>query len=103
MWIISQAALGLRLFDGLGVVLENQDGWKSLPVRVRVTPGIRRDCAYMVHGFGHRSRALHLAYHKGASDTHLMTRVAVDPLMGGTGMRVNFVRVLRESESGQGA
>jgi len=24
-----------------------------------------------------------------------MTRVSVDPLMGGTGMRVNFVRVVK--------
>jgi thiosulfate reductase/polysulfide reductase chain A len=46
----------------------------------------------MVHGFGHRSAALRLAAGRGASDTGLMTRVAIDPLMGGTGMRVNFVR-----------
>jgi hypothetical protein len=26
------------------------------------------------------------------SDTELMTRVKIDPIMGGTGMRVNFVR-----------
>ena len=28
---------------------------------------------------------------KGASDAQLVTRYAVDPLMGGTGMNVNFV------------
>ena len=38
-----------------------------------------------------RSR-LRRARDRGASDTQLMTRVKVDPLMGGTGMRVNFVR-----------
>jgi thiosulfate reductase/polysulfide reductase chain A len=61
-------------------------------VRVKVTEGIRGDAAYLVHGFGHRAPALRRAHNKGISDTALMTRVSVDPLMGGTGMRVNFVR-----------
>ena len=47
----------------------------------------------MVHGFGHTSRALRSAYGKGASDAQLITRYAVDPLMGGTGMNVNFVTI----------
>jgi thiosulfate reductase/polysulfide reductase chain A len=69
---------------------------KSLPVLIRLTEGIRPDCAFMVHGFGHESPKLRRAYHRGASDTELMTQVQVDPIMGGTGMRVNFVRVLKE-------
>jgi thiosulfate reductase / polysulfide reductase chain A len=93
-WINADAARDLGLTDGQEVVLENQDGAKSLPIRVSITKGIRRDCLYMVHGFGHESRRLRLAYHRGASDTGLMTRVKVDPIMGGTGMRVNFVRVV---------
>jgi thiosulfate reductase/polysulfide reductase chain A len=101
-WINPQAAKDAGVSEGQRVILENQDGARSLPVRVRVTPGIRHDCLYMVHGFGHQSRALRLAYHKGASDTNLMTRVQVDPIMGGTGMRVNFVRVLTDFETGQG-
>ena len=94
-WINEDAARDLQLSEGQEVLLENQDGARSLPVRVRITKGIRRDCLYMVHGFGHKSRRLQLAYHRGASDTELMTRVKVDPIMGGTGMRVNFVRVLK--------
>jgi len=94
VWVNDVAARDLGLGDQQRVILENQDGVRSLPVRVRVTKGIRRDCAYMVHGFGHQSPQLRRAYHRGASDTHLMTRVQVDPLMGGTGMRVNFVRIL---------
>jgi thiosulfate reductase / polysulfide reductase chain A len=101
-WISSQAAKDMGVAEGQKVVLENQDGVRSLPVKVRITPGIRGDCLYMVHGFGHRSRALKLAYHQGASDADLMTRVKVDPIMGGTGMRVNFVRLLTDLESGQG-
>ncbi|HXJ96699.1 MAG TPA: molybdopterin-dependent oxidoreductase [Terriglobia bacterium] len=97
-WINKDAARDLGLSDGQRVVLENQDGVKSLPVRVRVTAGIRRDCLYMVHGFGHRSPALHRAYDRGASDTQLMSRLKVDPLMGGTGMRVNFVRIAAEAQ-----
>lgn len=96
LWVSARAARDLGLRDSKYVVLENQDGVKSLPVRLRVTEGIRSDCVYMVHGFGHRSKSLRHAYGRGASDTGLMTRVQVDPIMGGTGMRVNFVRLLRE-------
>ncbi|MDE3165982.1 MAG: molybdopterin-dependent oxidoreductase, partial [Acidobacteriota bacterium] len=77
VWINDEAARDLRVADGQRVVLENQDGARSLPVAVRVTPGIRKDCVYMAHGFGQRSKALHLAYHKGTSDTQLMTRIAI--------------------------
>jgi thiosulfate reductase/polysulfide reductase chain A len=35
-------------------------------------------------------------YGKGASDTNLMTKVLTDPVMGGTGMRGNFVTFLTE-------
>jgi thiosulfate reductase/polysulfide reductase chain A len=97
VWLHTKPAQALGLRDGDRVVLENQDGVKSLPIRVRVTEGIRDDCAYMVHGFGQRSRLLRRARDRGASDTNLMTRVKVDPLMGGTGMRVNFVRPVKEA------
>lgn len=93
-WINNDTARAFGLRDGASVVLENQDGNRSLPVTVRVTPGIRRDCLYMVHGFGQQAPGLRRANGRGASDTGLITRVAVDPLMGGTGMRVNFVRLL---------
>jgi thiosulfate reductase/polysulfide reductase chain A len=99
VWINADVARDLRLEDGDRVTLQNQDGATSLPIEVQITPGIRRDCVYMVHGFGHESRKLRRAYHRGASDTELMTRVNVDPLMGGTGMRVNFVRVLKEQNA----
>jgi thiosulfate reductase/polysulfide reductase chain A len=93
VWINRDVARDLGLASGERVVLVNQDGVESPPVAVEITPAIRRDCVYMVHGFGHQSRALRLAYGRGASDTQLITRIGIDPLMGGTGMRVNFVRV----------
>jgi thiosulfate reductase/polysulfide reductase chain A len=36
------------------------------------------------------------SYLKGADSNQLMTRVKVDPIMGGTGMRVNFVSFRKE-------
>jgi thiosulfate reductase/polysulfide reductase chain A len=52
----------------------------------------------MVHGFGHKDKLLTRAFGRGVSDTQLMTNVLVDPLMGGTGMRSNFVTFLTEKE-----
>ncbi len=50
----------------------------------------------MVHGFGHKEKDLTRAYGRGASDSELVTHVAMDPIMGGTGMRGNFVTFLTE-------
>ncbi len=51
----------------------------------------------MVHGFGHKEKQLSRAYGKGINDTELISKVAVDPIMGGTGMRGNFVAILTEN------
>jgi thiosulfate reductase / polysulfide reductase chain A len=37
------------------------------------------------------------AYMKGASDSELITKYNIDPLMGGTGMNVNFVTIEMEA------
>lgn len=92
VWLHTDSARAHGVSDGDRVVLENLDGVRSLPVLVNVTEGIRRDCAYLVHGFGQGGRSQRRAFGRGASDAGLMTRVKIDPLMGGTGMRVNFVR-----------
>jgi thiosulfate reductase / polysulfide reductase chain A len=86
---------GKPLSTGERVVLVNQDGVKSRPIKARVTERIRGDCVYMVHGFGHTAKGLKFARHRGASDSELVTRAKVDPIMGGTGMNVNFVRIER--------
>jgi len=52
----------------------------------------------MVHGFGHGQKQLKRCFGKGASDTQLITKVLVDPLMGGTGMRSNFVTFVTEGQ-----
>ncbi|MCP4198565.1 MAG: molybdopterin-dependent oxidoreductase [Proteobacteria bacterium] len=99
VWINKKAARALPGFEdsplktGDRVVLVNQDGVRSNPVLVKVTERIRGDCVYMVHGWGHSAKRLRYAYNRGASDSDLITRYNVDPIMGGTGMNVNFVRV----------
>ena len=99
VWVNSAVARGLpigargALESGDRVVLVNQDGVRSWPVKARVTERIRGDAVYMVHGYGHTARDLRLAFGRGASDSELVTRFKVDPIMGGTGMNVNFVRL----------
>ncbi|MFA6958472.1 MAG: molybdopterin-dependent oxidoreductase [Thermoanaerobaculia bacterium] len=95
VWFHPSVAMTFGIANGDRVALENGDGIRSDPVRVRVTEGIRSDCAYMVHGFGQKSKSLRRAGGRGASDNGLMSQVSVDPLTGGTGMRVNFVRPVK--------
>lgn len=93
IWLNENEAARLGLKSGDYVRLRNQDGVLSDRVAVKATQRIRPDCVYMVHGFGHTSQGLRSALHKGASDTQLLTRYKVDPLMGGTGLHVNFVTI----------
>lgn len=91
-WVAPALAERWGVRDGERIVLENQDGAQAGPVRVKVTERIREDAVYLVNGFGHHAPAMRRAHGRGASDSDLITRYEVDPLMGGTGMRVNFVR-----------
>lgn len=91
VWVNADVARRLGLENGREVRMVNQDGVVSSPIKVKATERIRTDCVYAVHGFGHTARGLRRAFGKGASDAQLITRYAVDPLMGGTGMNVNFV------------
>jgi thiosulfate reductase/polysulfide reductase chain A len=93
LWINDAVAARLGIADGDAVELLGADGKPSLPLPAKVTPGIRPDCVYMVHGFGSRSRFLRLAYQRGASDTDLMVGFTADPETGSTGMRGTFVGV----------
>ena len=93
VWINASKARAMGINNGTYVTLVNQDGVKSPPIKVKVTERIREDCVYMVHGFGTTSKELKKAFRKGADDQGLVTRYAVDPICGGTGMRVNFVRI----------
>ncbi|HET9599045.1 MAG TPA: molybdopterin dinucleotide binding domain-containing protein, partial [Anaeromyxobacteraceae bacterium] len=98
VWLNASVAKALPGFDGPlatgdRVMLVNQDGARSGPVRVKVTERIRGDCVYLVHGWGQKAPRQRYAHGRGASDSELTTRYKVDPIMGGTGMNVNFVRL----------
>lgn len=92
VWINPRVAKYWGLKNDQYIWLENQDGIvSSFPIKVRITERIRWDSVYMVHGFGHSNPKLSRAHGRGASDAELMSNVMVDPIMGGTGMRGNFV------------
>lgn len=92
VWVNPKVAKQWGLKSGVEVYLQNQDNVVStFPIKVRVTERIRWDSVYMVHGFGHSKKELTRAFGKGASDSEMITNVKIDPIMGGTGMRGNFV------------
>ncbi len=98
LWINSKKAKELKLKNGEYVALVNQDGVKPpTKIKVKVTERLREDCVYMYHGFGVLAKELKRAYKKGIADEELVTKYAVDPIMGGTGMRVNFVKIVKEA------
>jgi thiosulfate reductase/polysulfide reductase chain A len=105
VWVNADAAASLPGFEveplknGERVVLVNQDGVRSTPVRVKLTQRIRGDCVFLVHGWGQTARRLRYAFGRGASDSQLASRYKVDPIMGGTGTNVNFVRIARPQEA----
>ena len=98
VWVNPRVADLWGLKNGQKVWLKNQEGaLTTFPVAVRVTERIRWDSVYMVHGFGHSDKKLTRAYGMGASDEEMITNIAVDPIMGGTGMRGNFITFLKEN------
>ncbi len=97
VWINPKVAKIWGLHNGQKVWLKNQDGVvTTFPIKVRITERIRFDSVYMVHGFGHSEKRLSKAFGKGANDSELITNVPIDPIMGGTGLRGNFVTFLIE-------
>jgi thiosulfate reductase/polysulfide reductase chain A len=93
IWVNARTATELGFEDGERVMLTNQDGAQSGPIAVKATQRIRPDCVYMVHGYGQKTPNLRFAKNKGASVATLMTKFAIDPAMGGTGMNTNFVKL----------
>jgi thiosulfate reductase/polysulfide reductase chain A len=101
LWLNADVAAELAGFQqkplrsGDKVVLVNQADVRSAPIKVKLTQRIRGDCVYLVHGYGHTAKGLSFARGRGASDSELVSKFKVDPIMGGTGMNVNFVRLER--------
>lgn len=104
LWVNPKVARVWGLKNGQEIWLKNQDGIESnFPIKVRITERIRWDSVYMVHGFGHDDKRLTRCFGKGASDTTLISKVHIDPVMGGTGMRGNFVTFLIEPSKQEAA
>jgi len=91
VWVNNNIADEWGLKTGQYIKLKNQDGKMTTKIKVRVTQRIRPDCVYMVHGFGSSQKKLKLAFNQGADDQVLMTKVLIDPIMGGQGIHGNFV------------
>ncbi len=97
VWVNPKVAKEWGLNGDQYIWLKNQDDVVSdFPLKVRITERIRWDSVYMVHGFGHSQKQMTRCFGKGASDTQLITKVMTDPVMGGTGMRGNFVTFVTE-------
>ncbi|MEI6680342.1 MAG: molybdopterin-dependent oxidoreductase [Mariniphaga sp.] len=98
VWINPQIAELWNLKKDQYVWLKNQEGVISnFSVKVRITERIRWDSVYIVHGFGHHHKPLTYAFGRGVNDTELISNVAIDPVMGGTGMRGNFVTFIKDA------
>ncbi len=93
VWLNAKAAKEQGLANGEVVTLVNQDGVRSQPVKLKVTQRIRPDCVFVVHGYGHTNPGLKFAKGRGMDDQTLVTRIAIDPVAGTTGMSVNFVTI----------
>jgi thiosulfate reductase / polysulfide reductase chain A len=104
VWVNPRVAKEWGLTKDQYIWLKNQDGIISdFPIKVRITERIRWDSIYMVHGFGHGQKQMKRCFGKGASDTQLITKIMTDPLMGGTGMRGNFVTFVTEKTEKEAA
>jgi thiosulfate reductase/polysulfide reductase chain A len=96
VWVNTRVARKWGLKDGERIYLQNQDGVRStFTAPVKVTERIRPDAVYIVHGYGRKAKGLTQAHGRGIDDAELITRYRTDPIMGGTGMNVNFVTFVR--------
>jgi thiosulfate reductase/polysulfide reductase chain A len=93
LWINETIARSMGLKNEDEVIIENQDKVRSGKVKIMTTPGIRPDAVFLPHGFGLNERGLLDFTKKELSDNHLITKYNTDPISGGTGLRVNFVRL----------
>jgi len=101
VWVNREVAERWGFKNGERVYLQNQDGVRStFSAPVKVTDRIHPDAVFMVHGYGRKARGLKQVFGKGIDDSELITRYKTDPIMGGTGMNVNFVTFLRAADVG---
>lgn len=96
LWINETIARSMGLKNEDEVIVENQDKVRLDEIKILATPGIRPDTVFLPHGFGLNERGLLDFTRRELSDNHLMTKYNIDPISGATGLRVNFVRLLKD-------
>jgi thiosulfate reductase / polysulfide reductase chain A len=100
VWVNDEAAAKMGVKDGDTVGFINSEGVKSRTTTiVKVTPGIRKDCVYMYHGYGSANPLMTAGVGKGVDDCSLITKLAVDPETGCNGMRNNFVKLTKDGKT----
>jgi len=100
LWINDLVAAKAGLKDGDRITMVNQDGVQSRTSTVlMVTPGIRPDTVYLAHGFGSMNPELTVGKDQGLDDQSLITRFGIDRETGATGMRTNFVKVVKDGRT----
>ncbi|MFH2123340.1 MAG: molybdopterin-dependent oxidoreductase [Pseudomonadota bacterium] len=100
VWVNDEAAEKMGVKDGDTVGFINSEGVKSRTTTiVKVTPGIRKDCVYMYHGYGSANPLMTAGVGKGVDDCSLITKLAVDPETGCNGMRNNFVKLTKDGKT----
>ncbi len=99
IWINDHAAAKMGLMDGDTVSVVNSEGIASgTTTTVKVTPGIRKDCVYMYHGYGSASPFMTVGKNAGVDDQKLISILAIDPETGCSGMRNNFVKLVKNGK-----
>ncbi|MBC8207914.1 MAG: molybdopterin-dependent oxidoreductase [Desulfobulbaceae bacterium] len=99
VWVNNEVAGKLGLMDGDTVSVVNSEGVASgTTTTVKVTPGIRKDCVYMYHGYGSTNPALSVGKDQGIDDQKLITILTADPESGCSGMRNNFVKLVKNGK-----
>ncbi len=98
LWINETIARSMGLKNDDEVIVENQDGIKSDKIKIMTTPGMRPDAVFLPHGFGGNDRGLLNYTKRNVSDNNLISKYNVDPISGGTGLRVNFVRLIVDGQ-----
>lgn len=93
LWLHPETARARAVAEGDRVRVTDRLG-RSETLPAKVTPRIRRDTAFMVHGFGHWDERLSVAKGKGGADANLASD-AHDKTLGTATMGVSLVRVAK--------
>ena len=96
LWINAKKGKELGLINGEYVSLINQDGVAAPGrIKLKLTQRMRDDAVYMYHGFGVHATGMTRANNQGIADDDLISKYVIDPIMGGTAMRGNFVKIVK--------